>query len=91
MTPPPGLGVAGQAADDTVSNVIEAVAQGQRGKGQKRKRLGRDRDEDEGEGEEQQEDEPPVQEVDSEQRGESSEKNSAEGWLPQEEVQHLHR
>nr|XP_023695525.1 histone-lysine N-methyltransferase ASH1L-like [Paramormyrops kingsleyae] len=91
VTPPPGLGVAGQATDDTVSNVIEAVVQGQRGKGQKRKRLGRDRDEDEGEGEEQQEDEPPEQEVDSEQRGESSEKNSAEGWLPQEEVQHLHR
>ncbi|XP_048857089.1 histone-lysine N-methyltransferase ASH1L-like isoform X1 [Brienomyrus brachyistius] len=91
VTPLPGLGVAGQAADDTVSNVIEAVVQGQRGKGQKRKRSGRDRDEDEGEGEEQQEDEPPEQEGDSEQRGESSEKGSAEGWPPQEEVQHLHR
>ncbi|KAG7469436.1 hypothetical protein MATL_G00128890 [Megalops atlanticus] len=70
----------GGGGGDTVSDVIEAVVQGQHRRGQKRKRWPRDRDGEEGEEEEEE------QEEEEERAGGASRGGDRRGWLTQEEM-----
>ncbi|XP_036393803.1 histone-lysine N-methyltransferase ASH1L-like [Megalops cyprinoides] len=70
----------GGGGGDTVSDVIEAVVQGQHRRGQKRKRWARDRDGEEGEEEEEE------QEEDEESAGGAPRGGDRRGWLTQEEM-----